>query len=69
MPRKRGVQTACCVCGYHKAVGKLLVCERGPKNPVGTYCGSKDDDLSDTGQKVVVMSNLQVLKKRPSRAN
>ena len=47
------VRTACCVCGYHKAVGELLAWEREPKNTVGTYCGSKERQLSDTERKVV----------------
>ena len=37
-----GVWTACCICGYHTAVGKLLVCKRKWKNAVGMYHGSKD---------------------------
>ena len=35
MPKKRGVQTACCICGYHVAIEELLMCEREPKNTVG----------------------------------
>ena len=37
-----GVQTVCCIRGYHAAVGELLARERELKNAVGTYCGSKD---------------------------
>ena len=35
-------ELACCVRGYHAAVGELLACKREPNNAVGTYCGSKD---------------------------
>ena len=42
MPRKHGVQIACWVCGYHAGVGKLLACEREPRNVPDTYCSSKD---------------------------
>ena len=37
---------------YHVAVGELLVCEREPKNAVGTYYGCKD--RSDIERKVVM---------------
>ena len=40
-----GVQTACCVRGYHEAVGELHTCEREVANTVGTCCGSKDRRL------------------------
>ena len=32
--KKQGVQTTCYIHGYHVAVGKLLVCERVPRNAV-----------------------------------
>ena len=33
---------ACCVGGYHSAVGELIACKREPNNAVGTYCDSED---------------------------
>ena len=39
--KKHGIQTTCCVRGYHPAVGELHLL----KNIVGTYCGSKDRQL------------------------
>ena len=50
MPRKRGVRTVYCICGYHTAVSELLMCERELKNAVGMYCGRR---LSDTEWEVV----------------
>ena len=32
-------ELACCVSGYHAAVGELLTCKREPNNAVGMYCG------------------------------
>ena len=71
MSRKSGVQTACCICGYHGAVGELHTCEREVKNAVGTYCGSKDSRF--IGHLVeschaFAMSHLWVLNMKPSHA-
>ena len=43
MPRKRGVRTAICICGYDVAVvGELFTYKREPKNAIDVYCGTKD---------------------------
>ena len=36
--KKTWSATACCIRGYHAAVGKLLVCEKELKNVAGGYC-------------------------------
>ena len=40
MHQKHGVfnevQKACCIRGYHAAVGELVMCKRELRNPVGT---------------------------------
>ena len=36
---KKHIQTACCICVYHTAVGEILVCEKVSRNAVYTYCG------------------------------
>ena len=56
----------CCVHGYHAAVGELLVCKKRTEEHSKhvLYCGSKDENLSDTEKFVV--SHLWVSKKRLS---
>jgi len=68
-PRKHGVLTTWCVCGYHAAV-ELLACERELKNGVGMYCSSKDRRfIGHWPESCHTMSlYLLVSKKRPSCA-
>ena len=60
-PRKHGVQTACCVCGYHTAIGKLLVCEKELRNAVGTYCGGNQSDTDEEATLCEISSYVAVL--------